>query len=161
MIARVPPVRAATLAMVGVAVFGSMFYGASLSRAVGSDALGTALWLTICAGLGWAALIPALTVASRLPLGTVLSECLISICFGEAVLAMGALLNYFGFASGVGPNAVVVLVSNVVMAVVLAVGLARRGCPAWKTLALWLFALDGVGASAFWALRFLLGGVGA
>ncbi len=48
------------LAMVLVAVVGSLFYGASLSASIESEALGSALWLTICAGLGWAALIPSL-----------------------------------------------------------------------------------------------------
>ena len=145
--------------MIGVAIGGSLLYGASLSRALGSDALGSALWLTICAGLGWAALIPALILASKLSMAAILRDCLVSICFGEAVLALGAIGNFSQLWTGVLANSLVVLCSNVTMGAVLAGLLRQRGFSAWKTVAIWVVVLDGVGALAFWLLSFLLQGV--
>ncbi|MEZ0325589.1 MAG: hypothetical protein ACAH95_06765 [Fimbriimonas sp.] len=147
---------AKNLVMVLVAIIGSLFFGASLSTSVGSEALGSALWLTICAGLGWAALIPALVQISRIPLHEILTDCLVSICFGEAVLAVGAVMNWTHLVSGIPANALIVLCSNIVMAGVLAARLQRRAFPVWKTLIVWILVLDGVGALAFWLLGFLL-----
>jgi hypothetical protein len=147
------------IAMLVLALGGSLFYGASLSQAVEADALGGALWLTLCAGLGWAALVPALTLASRLRLSEVLRHCLVTICYGEAVLVIGAIANFADLSNGTAANLLIVFCSNVLMAAVLATRLVGRTFAVWKTLSLWVFVLDGVGCLAFWTLSFLLQGV--
>jgi hypothetical protein len=141
---------------------GTLLYGASLARALpGWNAGGSALRLTLAAGLSWCVFGPALVIVTRQPARVCIHVCLVTMACGEAVLAFGALANLLGAARLVAAtwNLTVVSISNAVMAAALILQMRRRGVPAIRTLTLWLTALDGTGASLFWALRTLTGGL--
>jgi hypothetical protein len=143
--------------LLAVAVGGSILYGASLSLVVpGWRVGGAALWLTLSAGFAWCVFIPALWFATRLPLRRCLDACLLTMGGGEVVLASGALVNallWWRDLSGNGAlmNALVVGVSNIAMAALLALQLRRVGVTVTRTLTLWMVALNGSG-TVFFAL---------
>lgn len=151
------------IGLVFVAFAGSLFFGASLAWAFPSwNRLHGALWLTLSAGTGWLLLGPTLIGVSRRPVREIAFACLVAMAYGEAVLAIGAVANFLLREHGdpVWRNGLVVAASNVVMAGRLSTLLARNGVAVWKTLAAWVFVLDGGGAVAFWILyRVLLAGV--
>ena len=77
-------------------------------------------------------------------------ESLVTMAWGEAVLACGALLNLAHLGGdAVTRNVIAVAISNVVMATHLTHALRRRGVRIATTLALWVVALDGSGALLF------------
>ncbi len=148
----------------GVAVVGSLFYGASLAAVIaGWDLARGAAWLTLSAGTGWLLFGPILAMVTRRPLAVLADACLVAMACGEAVLAVGAVAN-FSFPRGAVPpvpfNLAVVGLSNIVMAAVMVRRLGREGVPASQVLGCWLLVLDGGGAVAFWLFYHLLfGGV--
>jgi hypothetical protein len=78
--------------------------------------------------------------------------------FGEVVLASGALVNallrfHSITVNAAAINCLVVALSNIVMAAVLARLLKTRRVAAARTLVLWMLALNGSGALFFFALH--------
>ncbi|NJK81066.1 MAG: hypothetical protein HC914_14690 [Chloroflexaceae bacterium] len=150
--------------LVGIAVGGSVIYGASLSlRFPGWRPDSGALWLALSAGLGWCVFGPALVlVTQRNPLACA-HACLVTMAYGEAVLLSGAvanllhpLLNWLYPLDPLHLNLATVSLSNVVMAAALALQLRELGVPATTTLLLWMGALNGSGALFFWLFHRLL-----
>ena len=150
--------------LLAVAVGGSCVYGGSLSLVlVKWNAGAAAAWLAVSAGLAWCVFIPSLSWLTRLPLGVCFHVCLIAMGGGEVVLTSGALVNVLlrlqhATEHAVAINAGIVAVSNVVMVVLLAVELHRRGVPMGRTFAAWMLILNGSGALLFAALYRLLHG---
>ena len=144
--------------LLAVAVGGSMLYGASLGLVLPGWRLGgAALWLTLSAGLAWCVLIPALWFVTRISFHRCLDACLVTMAGGEVVLASGALANamlwWQDLTANAAPiNALVVAVSNIAMAVMLAFQMRRVGIGVARALVLWMLALDGSGAVFFAAL---------
>ena len=151
-------------ALVAVAVVGSCLYGASLSLVLRDWQTGAAaLWLAVSAGAAWCVFIPALWRATRQPLLECLDRCLVTMACGEVVLASGALVNLLlartALLENAAPiNAAIVAISNVTMFIVLAAQMRSGGVPVWKTLALWMLALNGSGALFFRLLYRVLHG---
>ncbi len=151
--------------LLAVAVGGSLLYGASLSLVLpGWNLGGAALWLTLSAGLAWGVFIPTLWLATRLPLWRCLDACLLTMAAGEVILASGALVNAVSWWRDLVVNAaminlLVVGISNVAMAAMLALQLRRSAISLARTLALWMLALNGSGAVFFAALHQWLHGI--
>jgi hypothetical protein len=151
-----PPVdwpRWTTLTLVAVA--GSLLYGASLSLVLpGWTATSAALWLAISAGLSWCVLIPVLCLVLRVPLIPCIDACLVTMAWGEAVLALGVLINLALWSRGAvmhaaWMNLALVGVSNVVMALVLVNRLRSRSASPARVWTAWMLALNGSGAAFF------------
>jgi len=142
--------------MTAIAFGGSAFYGASLAHAIaGWQLWHGALWLTASAGFGWVLLGPSLVYATKQHPFDLADACLVAMVWGEALLFVGGLMNLCLASLPLGPttfNAVVVGLSNVAMATVLAGRLQRLGVRPALTVALWFLVLDGGGALAFWGL---------
>lgn len=151
-------------ALILVAVAGSCLYGASLSLVLRDWQTGAAaLWLALSAGAAWCVFIPALWWATRRPLTECFDRSLVTMACGEVVLSSGALVNLLLwraalFENAAPINAVIVAISNVTMCLVLAAQMRSRGVAVWKTLAVWMLALNGSGALFFWLLYRLLHG---
>ncbi len=151
--------------LLAVAIGGSLLYGASLSLVLpGWNLGGAALWLTLSAGLAWGVFIPTLWLAARLPLWRCLDACLVTMAAGEVILASGALVNAVLWWQDLAVNAalinaLVVGISNIAMAAVLALLLRRCAISVVRTLALWMLALNGSGAVFFAALHRWLHGI--
>jgi hypothetical protein len=149
--------------LIAIAFAGSAFYGASLAYALGETGLsGGAAWLVVAAGLSWCIFAPMLiAVTGRKPLACAY-ECLVTMAYGEAVLAAGTVVNFASHALAAFPaasfNWAWIALSNVVMAWVLMTRFRSAGVPWWKTLAAWIVGLDGAGAVLFWIFRGLLQG---
>ncbi|HET6330445.1 MAG TPA: hypothetical protein VFF76_06605 [Holophagaceae bacterium] len=144
-------------ALTAIAVIGSCFYGASLARVLPWDPRGSALWLALSSGLGWCVLGPMLILATRQHPKVLAQACLVTMAYGEGVLALGAVANLILSLRHPGlVNAGVVAASNVVMALALASQLKSLGVALWKTLACWMLALNGSGALFFLLFRHLL-----
>ena len=152
------------LALIAVAVGGSCLYGASLSLVLPAWRTGAAaLWLAVSAGAAWCVFIPVLWRATRQPLPECFDRCLVTMACGEVVLASGALVNLLLwraalFENAAPINAVLVAISNVAMAIILAAQMRAVGVAVWKTLAVWMLALNGSGALFFRLLYRLLHG---
>ena len=148
--------------LTAVAVGGSCLFGASLSLVLpGWSIASGAAWLAISAGLAWCVFIPSLSAVTRIPFTACCHACLISMGGGEVVLASGALVNavlWLRHATelAVVINAATVLLSNIAMAVLLAMQLHGRGVSIGRTLAAWMLILNGSGALFFAALYPLL-----
>ncbi len=145
--------------LTAVAVGGSLLYGASLAPVwPGFDIRGAALWLAVSAGLAWCVFIPALIVTTRLGWAACVDACLVTMAWGEVVLLSGAVMNVLLWQRGVTDarvaNAIVIAVSNVVMAIVLSRHLA--GVPPARVYATWMLVLNGAGAVFFLLLYPLL-----
>lgn len=138
-----------------VAVAGSLLYGASLALVLpGWKLTAAALWLALSAGLAWVILIPVLCRVGHIGFVPCCDACLVTMAVGEGVLMLGALLNGLLWQSGGSTNAavingLVVGVSNVVMANVLAGRLRQQGVSRSRTWVVWMVALDGSGAIFF------------
>jgi hypothetical protein len=151
-------------ALAFVAVAGSCLYGASLSLTlVGWDIVSAALWLALSAGLAWCVFMPVLAWVARVGLVVCFDACLATMAFGEVVLTSGALANVVLWSRGsivhaAAINAIIVVISNVVMAVALASQLRARGVSIVRVLAAWMLALNGSGALFFYALYRVLHG---
>ena len=148
--------------LTAVAVAGSCLFGASLSLVLpGWSIASGAAWLAISAGLAWCVFIPSLSALTRIPFAVCCHACLIAMGGGEVVLASGALVNavlWLRHATelAVVINAGTVLLSNIAMAVLLAMQLHGRGAPIGRILAAWMLILNGSGALLFAALYPLL-----
>jgi hypothetical protein len=146
-------------AFIGVAVGGSLLYGASLSWVLpGWGAGDAAVWLALSAGLAWCVFIPALYAATELQWRDCFDACLVTMALGEVVLASGALVNALLRFHAMTTNAalingLVVALSNIVMAGVLTRLLRPRGVAVGRTVALWTLALNGSGAVFFFVLH--------
>jgi hypothetical protein len=89
---------------------------------------------------------------------------MVTMVYGEAVLILGAVLNFAAYRLWHAENALrlgalaiplnfsFVGLANVLMACVLAVQFEGLGVSAWRTLACWMVCLNGVGALLFCAL---------
>ncbi len=179
-LAGVPPVVWRSWGVLAaIAVGGSCAYGASLGLALPRRRpVPSAIWLTCAAGLGWCALGPALVWGTGRRVAACVQACLVTMAYGEGVLALGAAANVVRrMAAGparkparstpqpiepaqaagmVRLNLGIVALANGLMAVGLAAQLRALGVPARKTLLLWVTVLDGSGALAAWVLRRLL-----
>ena len=152
--------------LTGIAVIGSCLYGASLSLVFPQwRPTASALWLALSAGMGWCVFGPVLVAATRRNAFTLAHACLVTMAYGEAVLVTGALLNvmlrWTNLMAAVPPgpfNLAWVTLSNIVMAAVLTVQLGAIQVPKWKTLLIWMAALNGSGAFFFWWFQRLLRG---
>lgn len=144
-------------ALTGIAVGGSCLYGASLARVLPWHPGGAALWLALSSGLGWCVLGPVLIAATRQDPKVLAQACLVTMAYGEGVLAAGAALNLaLPMAHPGWANAGIVALSNAVMAFALIRQLQGLGVPAARTFACWMLALNGSGALFFFLLRRLL-----
>ena len=149
--------------LTGIAVGGSCLYGASLSLALPAwRPERGALWLALSAGLGWCVFGPTLVLVSRRNAFVLAHACLVTMAYGEAVLASGAAVNVvvgvLGGPSGLPAfNIACVAMSNVVMAGALTLQLQAVRVPVWKTLGAWVVALNGSGAVFFRVFARLLG----
>ena len=152
------------LLLIAVAIGGSCLYGASLSLVLPDWRTGAAaLWLAVSAGAAWCVFIPTLWRTTRQPLAECFDRCLVTMACGEVVLASGALVNLLlwraALLENAAPiNAVIVAISNIAMAVILAAQMRSGGVPVWKTLTIWMLALNGCGALFFRLLYRLLHG---
>jgi len=137
----------------GIAIGGSMIYGASLSLVVQRWHFGaSAMLLTFAAGLAWCVFVPIIVMATKMNVFAVTHACLVTMAYGEAVLALGAVINVllsssqvFRVVDGVTFNAAWVLLTNIIMLMALAIQLAAVKIPYWKTALLWMVALNGSG----------------
>jgi hypothetical protein len=150
------------IALIAIAVVGSALFGASLSLVLPVwNGWSGAAWLVLSAGLAWVVFIPALSWISGEALAVCFHVSLLTMAGGEAVLVIGAALNLAlslvsATAHAVVINYTIVACSNVVMIAILATLLSRRGVPAWKSIAVWLVALNGTGTLLFAVLAPLL-----
>ena len=152
--------------LTAIAVGGSLLYGASLSLHFrGWRPTRSALWLGLSAGGSWCIFGPLLVLVSRRRVQTCAQACLTTMACGEAVLVSGAAINVGlrlkgSFKELKRWNFALVGLSNFVMAAALARQLRALGVPAWKTLLLWMVALNGSGVLLFRLLHRLLQGEG-
>jgi hypothetical protein len=156
---QVPPMSVWAV-LVAVAVAGSALFGGSLSRPFPDmDIARGALWLTLSAGLSWPILLIGLRCLSGLPWIVLIHACLVTMFYGEVVLAAGALLNLLHLTGSLALpfNVAVIALSNVVMACGLAIQLASMRVPVWKIILAWFVLLNGSGALFFWAFYRWLG----
>lgn len=152
--------------LTGIAIGGSLLYGASLSLLFHRWRPGrSALWLALSAGGGWCVFGPVLVLLSRRRATTCAQACLTTMAYGEAVLVSGAGVNlWFRLRGGFKEtflarwNMILVGLSNLVMVTALAGQLRALGVPVWKTLLTWMAVLNGSGALLFTFLRRLLQG---
>jgi hypothetical protein len=139
------------LILTSIAVFGSALYGGSLSLVLPDWQIGSsALVLTLSSGLAWCIFGPILVLMLRKNAYVLAHACLITMAYGEAVLAIGAFLNLL-FSLGFRNldcgmfNIVWIGLSNVIMASALSVQLGALRVPYWKTLLIWMLTLNGSG----------------
>lgn len=145
--------------LLGIAVVGSCLYGASLALVIPGWAFGpAAIWLALSAGLAWLVFIPAFLRVTRLEWWNGVEACLATMACGEVVLVLGAVGNVLlawtrlvEHAAAI--NGLVVLISNITMAIVLARIVAGAGVRARQTLFWWMLALNGSGALFFWTFH--------
>ena len=140
-----------------IAVLGSLLFGASMSLVFPGLELGAgALLILLSAGLGWFVFGPLLLLVSRKPALLCAHACMVTMAYGEAVLALGALGNLLLWAAGLTAslatlwNSLALLAGNLTMAAVLASQLRVLGVPLRSTLLLWVLGLNGSGAFFFW-----------
>jgi hypothetical protein len=140
-----------------IAVFGSLFYGASMSLVFPGLELGAgALLILFSAGLGWFVFGPLLLLVSKKPPLLCAHACMVTMVYGEAVLAVGALGNLLWWGSSLALylatpwNALALLVGNITMGAVLASQLRVLNVPLRSTLLVWVIGLNGSGAFFFW-----------
>jgi hypothetical protein len=132
-------------------------FGASMSLVFPSLELGVgALLILLSAGLGWFVFGPLLLLVSKKPPLLCAHACMVTMAYGEAVLAIGALGNLILWAFGLALylaipwNVLALLVGNITMGAVLASQLRVLGVPLRSTLLVWLIGLNGSGAFFFW-----------
>lgn len=153
------------LSLVLIAVLGTCIYGASVNLAFPGWLSGSgAFFLTLSTGLSWCLFGPVLILATKLRKFTCAHACLITMAYGEAILFIGACLNYVMVLSSVPKstqevvNCSIVVVSNLVMCEMLAIQLEALGVRKLKTLLIWTVVLLGSFAILFWILSTLFKG---
>lgn len=114
--------------------------------------------MTLSAGLSWCLLGAALAVVTSKRLETLAHAALVSMAAGEVVLLLMASANVVFYSDAHrnlawSANLVGLVVTNLLMAGVLAWQLGEVEVPVWKTLATWLLVLDGGGLFLFLLLR--------
>ena len=139
---------------------GSAWYGGSVAHALGITFDRGALWLIASTGLSWCIFGPLLMAVTRKDAIACADACLVTMAVGVAVLAVGGLVNVAaagtsGF-SVAAFNWVWVGLSNVVMAFVIVRRFSLLSVAWYRTLAVWIVGLDGVGALIFWLFRHLI-----
>lgn len=150
------------LVLAAFAIGGSLSYGASLALVLpGWEIAKAALWLALSAGLAWCVFVPALRAGTGVSWRECCESSLLTMAFGEVALISGVLVNATLWRLGltghaVAINALIVALSNVVMAAMLATLLRGRGVAPQRTIGLWLLALNGSGAVLFFAFFQLL-----
>ncbi len=150
-------------ALTAIAVIGSCIYGASLSLVLPSWQLTSgALWILLSAGFGWFIFGPTLIFVTKKNIFTCAHACMVTMAYGEGVLTLTALVNLIlafnlpvSFDVGVF-NFSMVVVSNIVMVLVLSLQMQAIGVVWWKTLLVWMLALNGSGAIFFWIFQQVL-----
>lgn len=147
------------LSLVLIAVFGTCLYGASVNVAFPGWLSGRgALLLTFATGVSWCLFGPVLILATKLRKYTCAHACLITMAYGEAILFVGACLNYVMVLNPVpkpeqeAMNCGIVLVSNIVMCGMLANQLEALGVRRLKILLIWSVVLVGSFAIISWTL---------
>jgi hypothetical protein len=146
------------IALLFVAVAGSLFYGGSLGLVLTDWRISSAaVWLALSAGLAWCILIPVLWRFGKVELVPCLDACLVTMATGEIVLTVGAIVNGLLWSSGVVAHAValnfvIVGISNVVMAHILVRRLRPYGMTPAQVWTAWMLALNGSGAVFFLTL---------
>jgi hypothetical protein len=148
------------------ALGGSLLFGAALGVSFPAWRAGRgAAWLALSAGLSWLLFGPLLVRVTRHGLLTCAHACLVTMAYGEMVLAPGAALLWLRASwpdlfplSPAMWGAGLVGVSNVVMAAVFAAQLTALRVSLGRALACWLVALDGTGALLFALFARLLQG---
>ena len=153
--------------MTGISIGGSLVFGWSVGQVLHAQLkANVALWFALSAGVSWCIFGPILIlVTKRSPL-LLAHACLVSMCYGEGILIIGALLNILIYTTDLasmlpsravfGLDGVVVALSNVIMAISLAVQLKNADVSVWQTLLLWNVALNGLGIVLFTTLGRLL-----
>ncbi len=142
-------------ALTGVAVGGSLLYGATLGLVLSDwSTVAAALWLAVSAGLAWCVLIPALCRFGSVRLVDCIDACLVTMACGEIVLSLGAMINAAlwwcrAVEHGAVFNVGIVAISNVTMALVLTRRLRPQGVSASRVWTIWMAALNGSGAVFF------------
>lgn len=150
--------------LVLIAILGSSIYGASLSFCFTNfRAEGSALWLTVSAGLAWCIFGPLLVKLTKKNMFVCAHACLITMAYGEIVLISGATINAVFWANhAIKPelaliaNSLCVGCSNLTMMTMLSAQLKGIGVPFWKTCLLWFLVLNGAGSALFFLLQSLL-----
>jgi hypothetical protein len=141
--------------LTGVAIGGSLLYGATLSLVLPDwSAFAAALWLALSAGLAWCVLIPALCRFANVRPVDCIDACLVTMACGEIVLSAGAVINTMLWWSravehGAVLNMGIVAISNVTMALVLVRCLRPHNVSAGRVWTIWMVALNGSGAAFF------------
>ena len=149
-------------ALVLLAVFGSLAFGASLALA--SPDLATwrlAVWFTGAAGAAWCLFIPTTVRLSGESWRRCVHIALLTMAAGEIVLISGAAVHLLLWLGGFAPagailHVLTVALSNVGMAAVFVVQFRSCGVPLWKPLVWWMLILNGAGAFFFAAGESLL-----
>lgn len=144
-----------------LAILGSLAYGASLGYALHNGRLiSTAAWIALSAGLAWCVFVQVLSLACRRSFVLCVDACLVAMACGEAVLLAGAgvnlLLAHLPIVRPPAFNIACVAFSNIAMARGITRQMAAMSVPRWKTLSLWMVALNGSGAIFFFLLKALL-----
>lgn len=151
------------LALTTIAITGSCLYGASLSLVLPAwKPTGGALWILLSAGLGWFVFGPTLIFVSKKSIFTCAHACMVTMAYGEGVLSLAALVNLIiafnlpvSFDIGI-LNFLMVVVSNIVMALVLTLQMQAISVAWYKSLLSWMLALNGSGAIFFWIFQKIL-----
>ena len=148
-------------AVLTIAIFaGSAWYGGSVAHALGGIGFGRgSVWLILTTGLSWCVFGPLLVAVTRKGMVTCIDACLVTMAAGVAVLAVGGIVNVLPGHGGLPVaafNWAWVGLSNVVMATVIVRRFTSIGVNWYRTLAVWIFGLDGAGVLMFWLFRHLI-----
>jgi hypothetical protein len=151
------------IVLVLLAIGGSLLYGASLSLVIPQwHPLSGALWLALSAGIAWCIFGPLLVILSHSSPFTCAHSCLTTMAYGELILVAAAAFNLIGAIgqfhalSYVLSNILFVALSDAIMAIMLTLQMQALGMPLWKTLAAWIFVLNGSFLVLAWLLYGLL-----
>lgn len=151
------------VALTIIAIVGSCVYGASLSLVLPTwKPTGGALWILLSAGFGWFIFGPTLIFVSKKSIFTCAHACMVTMAYGEGVLSLAALVNFFisfslPISIDIGVlNFLMVVVSNIVMATVLTLQMQAISVAWYKSLLSWMLALNGSGAIFFWVFQKIL-----
>lgn len=146
--------------LTAIAIVGSCIYGASLSLVLPTwKPTDGALWVLLSAGLAWFIFGPTLILVTKKNVFTCAHACMVTMAYGEGVLAVAAFANLIiAFNLPVSFNVslfnfFMVFISNIVMALVLTLQMQAISVAWWKTLLTWVLALNGSGAVFFWLFR--------
>ncbi len=150
--------------LAGIALLGSLVFGASLGIVLPRRSAGrVAAWLTLSAAAGWCAFGPALILITRRRAATCLHSCLVTMAYGEVVLATAAVGNTLLALTGLAGrmkaawlNLCWVVLSNLVMGLAMVLQMDAVGVPKGRVFFLWMAVLNGVGGAFSWMLRGLV-----